>query len=48
MSMNSYLSDNGNFNANHSNGKSENFICDFKNVCLKENVHLNNLQYQHR
>ena len=40
MSMNSYLSDNGNFNANHSNGKSENFICDFKNVCLKENVHL--------
>jgi hypothetical protein len=33
MSTNSYLSDN-------KNGKSENFICDFKNVCLKENAHL--------
>jgi hypothetical protein len=38
--MNSYLSDNVNFNTSNSNGKSENFICDFKNVCLKENVHL--------
>ena len=38
--MNSYLSDNINFNTSNSNGKSENFICDFKNVCLKENVHL--------
>lgn len=25
---------------NHSNDKTEPFICDFKNVCLKENVHL--------
>jgi hypothetical protein len=38
--MNSYLSDNINFNTSNSNVKSENFICDFKNVCLKENVHL--------
>ena len=25
---------------NHISDKTENFICDFKNVCLKENVHL--------
>ena len=34
------MSTNSNLNANHINGKSENFICDFKNICLKENVHL--------
>ena len=33
MSTNMCLQDN-------KNGKSENLICDFKNVCLKENVHL--------
>ena len=33
MSTNMCLQDN-------KNGKSENFICDFKNVCLKENAHL--------
>ena len=32
--MNSHLKPSQN------NDKNENFICDFKNVCLKENVHL--------
>lgn len=32
--MNSHLK------PSHNNDKTENFICDFKNVCLKENVHL--------
>ena len=36
MSTSSYLSD----NTNGKNGKNENLICDFKNVCLKENAHL--------
>ena len=36
MSTSSYLSD----NINGKNGKNENLICDFKNVCLKENAHL--------
>jgi hypothetical protein len=36
MSTNSYLPNNINCN----NGKSENISCDFKNICLKENVHL--------
>ena len=34
MSMNSHLKPSQN------NDKPENFTCDFKNVCLKENVHL--------
>lgn len=38
MSTNSYLSNNINSNVN--NGKGENIIYDFKNICLKENVHL--------
>ena len=36
MSTSSYLLD----NTNGKNGKNGNLICDFKNVCLKENAHL--------
>ena len=40
--MSSYLSDKVNLNINNKNNSknSENSICDFKNICLKENVHL--------